>query len=40
LARELGKLPAVQDGIDQDDLEALRVIRTVSKSDVSANKIT
>jgi hypothetical protein len=29
LARELGKLPELQDGVDQDDLEALRVIRTV-----------
>jgi len=29
LARELGKLPEVQDGVDQDDLVALRVIRTV-----------
>ena len=29
LARELGKLPEMQEGIDQGDLEALRVIRTV-----------
>ena len=36
LARELGKLPEVLDGVSQEDLEALRVIRTIHQKNMKA----